>query len=218
MKKNDISALENCPVFKSTPFELIKELLTDKQYTVSQFPKGENIFSPDCFSRSLAVILKGSAEVWKNTEKGMLYMSTLKEGNVFGMSCLFYDGESFPTSITAKENLRILFITKQQLTDIFSRYPAVTENYITILSKKIHFLNEKIESISAPDSTAALKAYLLDTAKKVGANEFLLTVSYSKLSSVLAIGRTSVYRAFDELIADGFIEKDGKKITVKERI
>lgn len=217
MKKTDITALKKCQLFKNTDPEIITELLGRKKYDIRTYSRGEDIFSPNSFEKSLAVILKGTAEVSKLTEKGSLFMSTLSAGNVFGMSCIYHDGEDFPTTVTAKEPSRLLFITKEQLTDLFSRYPDILTSYLGILSNKIHFLNKKIESISSTDTKAALKAYLLDLSKKLGTSEFMLPVSYQKLSSMLSIGRTSVYRAFDELIKDGFIEKDGKAIIITER-
>jgi DNA-binding IclR family transcriptional regulator len=39
-----------------------------------------------------------------------------------------------------------------------------------------------------------------------------LDASLSSLSDLLDIGRASLYRAFDTLIADGYIEKNGRTI------
>ncbi|MBR3767009.1 MAG: Crp/Fnr family transcriptional regulator [Clostridia bacterium] len=217
MKKTDLAALEKCKVFAGTDEALKAELLGSQKYEIKTYKKGETVFSPENFRKCLAVILKGRAEVWKLTEKGTLFMSELTGGNIFGMSNLFYDKEDFPTTVSAKENLRILFITKEQLNSLFFRYPVIFENYLNILSNKIHFLNEKIESISSTDAASALRAYLLDRAKKSGSDTFSLPVSYQKLSSILSIGRTSVYRAFDELTKEGFLKKNGKVITITER-
>ena len=217
LKKTDIAAISSCNLFRNTDDALVEELLTGGEYTVVTVKKGEDIFSPENYRRCLAVILKGSAEVSKQTEKGKLLMSTLTAGNVFGMSCLFYDGESFPTTVRAKDDVRLILITNQQLTSLFSRYPAVLENYLGILSKKIHFLNEKIESISSPDATAALRQYLENTAERLGADTFSLPIPMSKLASTLGLGRTSVYRALDELAEQGFLRKEGKVITIIER-
>lgn len=217
MKKNDIDALSKCSVFKGTDTELFAELLASKKYDIKSYGKHESVFSPDSFQKCLAVILKGSAEVSKSTEKGILHMSELHAGNVFGMSCIFTEDEVFPTSVTAKEQLRVLFITKEQLTELFTKYPMILENYLGILSKKIHFLNKKIESFSASDATSALRAYLLDTKEKLGTNKFIIPVSYQTLSSMLSIGRTSLYRALDELEQDGFLRKNRKEIEITER-
>lgn len=217
MKKTDIESIEKCRIFENAGNMLKEELLESKAYEIRVFQKGEKVFSPGNFRKCLVLILKGTAEVSKETGKGELYMSRLTAGNIFGMSCLFDEEEDFPTTVTAKENMRVLFITKEQLLSLFSRYPVILENYLCILSKKIHFLNKKIENISEPDSKAALKSYLLDTAKKLGTSKFSLPVSMQKLSSLLSIGRTSLYRAFDELTEEGFLIKDGKVITITER-
>ena len=217
MKQTDISALRKCRLFTNCSDEAVNELLGSKKYEIRSYLKGEKVFSPDYFEKSIAVILKGSADVLKHTEKGALYMNTLCAGNIFGMSGIFYEGDSFPTTVTAKENSRILLITKEQLTQLFMTYPLMLTNYLEILSSKIHFLNKKIESLNSADAKTALKAYLTELSDKNHSSEFILPVSYQKLSSMLSIGRTSVYRAFDELIQEGFIEKNGKVIIITER-
>lgn len=217
MKQTDISALRKCRLFTNCSDEAVNELLGSKKYEIRSYLKGEKVFSPDYFEKSIAVILKGSADVLKHTEKGALYMNTLCAGNIFGMSGIFYEGDSFPTTVTAKENSRILLITKEQLTQLFMTYPLMLTNYLEILSSKIHFLNKKIERLNSSDAKTALKNYLTELSDKNNSSEFILPVSYQKLSSMLSIGRTSVYRAFEELIKEGFIEKNGKVIILTER-
>lgn len=217
MKQTDISALRKCRLFTNCSDEAVNELLGSKKYEIRTYLKGEKVFSPASFEKSIAVILKGSADVLKHTEKGTLYMNTLSAGNIFGMSVIFYEGDSFPTTVLAKENSRILLITKEQLTELFTAYPLMLTNYLEILSSKIHFLNKKIERLNSADAKTALKNYLTELSDKNNSSEFILPVSYQKLSSMLSIGRTSVYRAFDELICEGFIEKNGKVIIITER-
>lgn len=218
MRKNDLDALRSCRLFESADDGLLSELLCSGEYLTEGFLKGDRIFSPEKAPKSLAIILKGTAEVSKNTGRGTLYMSRLTKGKMAGMSCLFSDDAPFPTTVTALENMRILFIEKQQLMSLFSRYPEILERYLSLLSTKICFLNEKIESISAPDVTEALRSYLLDVSEKLGKNTFSLPVPVQKLASTLSVGRTSLYRAFDQLTAEGFLTKDGKVITITERM
>ncbi len=217
MKKNDVEALKACLLLENCPDSLYEELLGSGQYLIRSFSRGEKIFCPENAPKSLAVILKGTAEVSKATGKGTLYMSSLSRGKMAGMSCLFGESTSFPTTVTAKENMRILFIEKPQLMSLFSRYPEILEKYLSLLSRKICFLNEKIESISAPDVKEALRAYLLDTSARLKSSTFSLPVPVQKLASSLSVGRTSLYRAFDELSEEGFLTKNGKMITITER-
>lgn len=217
MRKNDIEALKKNRLFSEAEDELIKELLSSGEYEISLCKKGDVVFSPENEDIRLALVLKGSLEVSKNTGKGKLFMSLLTAGAVSGMSCLFGDGVSFPTTVAAKEDSRILFITRSQLMSLFGRYPDILQKYLSLLSKKICFLNEKIESITAPVAKEALRGYLLDTAEKLSADTFSLPVPAQKLAAALGIGRTSLYRAFEQLSEEGFLTKEGKLISINER-
>ncbi len=214
MKQKDLNSLKKCKLFTSSPECVFTALLTSGEYDIRTYKKGETVFSPLSFEKSLAVILKGSLEVFKETEKGTLFMNTLSEGNIFGMSTVFCEAQTFPTTLRARETSRLIFISREQLTALMSTYPDILTSYLGILSTKIHFLNKKIDSICAPDAKEALRAYLNDLKEKNNSQVFQLPVSYQKLSETLGIGRTSVYRAFDELIKEGFIEKNGKAINI----
>ncbi len=217
MRKNDIEALKKSSLFSDADEALISELLESGAYERAVFRKGETVFSPCNTDVRLALVLKGFLEVSKDTGKGKLFMSRLEAGAISGMSCLFGDASSFPTTVTAGDNVRILFISREQLMSLFGRYPEILEKYLSLLSRKICFLSEKIESITAPDSAEALRGYLLDTAERLGTDTFTLPVSAQKLAATLGIGRTSLYRAFERLTDEGFLRKDGKLITINER-
>ena len=51
----------------------------------------------------------------------------------------------------------------------------------------------------------------------MNADEITLTVSLSDLSELLDVGRASLYRAFDRLTADGFLQKDGRTVRLIDR-
>ena len=217
MRKNDIEALKKSRLFSEAEDELIKELLSSGEYEITLCKKGETVFSPENEDVRLALVLKGSLEVSKSTGRGKLFMNTLTVGAVSGMSCLFGDAASFPTTVTAREETRLLFITRAQLMSLFGRYPDILQKYLTLLSKKICFLNEKIESITAPDAKQALRGYLLDAAGKAGSDTFTLPVSAGTLASSIGIGRTSLYRAFEQLTEEGFLTKNGRLISIERK-
>ena len=214
MRKNDIVSLKKSPLFCDAPEALVAELLQSGEYETAVLPRGEIIFSPGADEVRLALVLKGFLEVSKDTGKGSLFMSRLEEGSISGMSCLFGDAKDFPTTVIAGSNVRILFISREQLMSLFGRYPDVLQKYLSLLSRKICFLNKKIESISAPDAPEALRGYLTELSRRLGTDTFSLPVSAQRLAQSLGIGRTSLYRAFDQLTEEGFLTKNGKNITI----
>ena len=213
MKKNDVNAVLSCPLFGNASEELIKELLSSGNYEIISVSRGETVFSEGERNVRLCLVLKGSLEV----SKGNIFMSSLKEGAMSGMSCLFSEESAFPTTVRAAENSRLLFITKEQLMSLFGRYPDILEKYLSLLSRKICFLSGKIESISAPDSSEALRNYLTDYGEKLGTDTFTLPLSGSRLASTLGMGRTSLYRAFERLTEEGFMTKNGKTVTIERK-
>ncbi len=208
MRKNDLSAVKKCILFASAREDTVYSLFDKEKFTVTSYKKNEDIFTPNSFSKCLAVILSGSASVYKNST----LMSILSPGAVFGMSVLFYDSEDFPTTVKARETCRVLFITKEQLTEIFRTDPATVEHYITVLSERIHYLNTKIENFTAHSHALKLLMYLEEFSQKSKQDEFTLPISLSELANALSIGRTSLYRAFEELESCNKLVKNGKKI------
>lgn len=208
MRKSDLTAVKKCILFNSAQEKTVYSLFDKENFNISSYKKNEYIFTPEIYSKSLAVILSGAASVYKNNT----LMSILSPGAIFGMSVLFYDTEDFPTTVKAREDCRVLFITKGQLIDIFSTDPITIQNYITILSERIYYLNTKIESLTEQSPAQKLLMYLESFSGKNNKDEFTLPISLSELANSLSIGRTSLYRAFEELESNNRLVKNGKKI------
>lgn len=213
MKPSAIKALLDSPLFKSVDESTAKKLFSISGVNAVEAKKDAEIYSPDSFERLLGVIVRGSAVVEKRTDGKSIIMSTLEKGGTFGMAALFYERDDFPTVITATKDCTVVFFTKQWLTEAFKIEPTLTENYISLLSRKIHFLTDKIEALSAKSGSSKLYSYILDEYRRSGENgEVTLRYNMSELSRVLGIGRTTLYRELSDLTESGIISKQGKKI------
>ena len=213
LRDSDFAALAQSSLFYGMDTALIKKIVEAEKIDVADYRKHEVILSPRSPVTSLAVITKGKADVYKSTDKGDLFLSILAPGSVFGMAGLFYGNGVFINTVKAREDCKIAFIAKDSLERIFAAYPAVVTNYITVLSQKIHYLNQKIGNLTSPLPSARLMAYLRSL-EKDGTGTVTLPVSISELSRVLSLGRTSLYAAFDELTENGLIERTGKQIRI----
>ena len=213
MRKNDINALRKSPLFADASEELVRELLSSGRYEIRSAAKGETVFAQGERGVQLCVVLRGTLRV----SKGSLFMNTLGEGSISGMSGLFCEDGAFPTTVTAGESSRLLFISREQLMSLFGVYPDILEKYLSLLSRKICFLNTRIESIAAPDAAEALRGYLLGIGERLGCDTFTLPLSGGELASALGMGRTSLYRAFERLTQEGFLTKNGKIISIERK-
>lgn len=213
MKKSDENAVRGSVLFEGLSDTDIDAILASDKPKIVSYKKHDKIFTPSSYTRSLAIITKGMADVYKQTDKTPLFLSILTEGSVFGMAALFYERDGFLNTVSARTDCRVCFIPKEYLEEIFINYPAVVNNYITVLSKKIHYLNSKITNLTSPSPSTRLLSYL----QSLDSNDdgsVTIPISISEVSKVLSLGRTSLYNAFDELTSSGKIERDGKTFRI----
>lgn len=212
MKKRVSEALGKCRLFYNISEDIISEIADNFAY-LSASEKNSIIFSETQYTRSLVIIIKGKASVTKNTDNGKILISILGSGDIFGMATLFYEEENYLTEITALEKVTTLTLPKENLLKIFSLYPEVTNNYITILSERIHFLNKKISTYTKSDALGKIVSLILqntDDEKKLS----VLPFSITNAADALNLGRASVYRAFYSLQETGIINRTGRKIEI----
>lgn len=181
--------------------------------TVSVSEKNDVIFSEHKYTRSLVIIIKGKASVTKKSGNQEILMSILSASDIFGMATLFYEKENYLTEITALEKVTMAVIDKENLMKIFSEFPKVSENYITILSEKIHFLNKKISTYTKQENIQKVAAFIIQNMNEEK-TQAALPYSITSVADALNMGRASVYRSFECLENEGIISRDGKNIII----
>ena len=67
--------------------------------------------------------------------------------------------------------------------------------------------------LTSGESRNTLLGYLLSEADKRG-EHFRLQVSLTELAQMLDMGRSSLYRSFEELEAEGVLARNGREITI----
>ena len=76
-------------------------------------------------------------------------------------------------------------------------------NVIKLMGQKISFLNKKISTFSPNNTRQKVANHLYYLSKKMGDN---FKLNCQKTSSALNIGRASLYRSIDSLVAEGIVE------------
>ena len=172
------------------------------------FAKGQTVYEPDRAERALAFVLEGHLRV----TNGRVVMNDLYPGDVFGAAALFGSTEPYPSTIVAVTNCRILLISQETVSHWMRQVPKVGENYVRFLSDRIRFLNRRVSTLTAGDTDGKLWRYLM--AHKDEEGVVILSGGMSELADRLDMGRSSLYRCLDALIAAGRIRREGKKITI----
>ena len=158
----------------------------------------------------LGYIAKGEATVSRAGERHAVVLNTLREGDIFGASALFGRDTLFSTNVTAKSDGVLLLIGQAAVEGLLSAFPPLAKAYVTYLSEKIRFLNRRLDVLAGRSTEEKLAAFLLHNA----GNTAPLRFSKTALSSVLGLGRASLYRALDSLEGRGIIRTDRDGIEI----
>lgn len=212
MKKEDIILkLKKHTLFKGVDSLTLSEILLTNCSKLETFKTGEEIFSPDHEEKKLGFILSGEASVYSADGNRSVLLRSLCEGDTFGVSNLFDEDNRFVSLIVAKRASSVIFFTAEAIGNLLDNSSAFRMNYIKFLSERICFLNQKISCFTAGSPERRLAVFLCSQSTE---NSFSVSINANSMSEMLNIGRASLYRAFDKLIADGFITKEGKTITL----
>ena len=173
------------------------------------FKKGAELYK----NKVIGIIVKGRATVRRISLTGQpLIIRSLEAGDIFGAASLFGDWKEGASSIKADSTGQIIYINENDFKNLILRFPKVNFNYIHFLTERIRFLNRRIDAFSADSTEQKLYEFLLS--QKDGDGVYTLTVTMSKLSYMLNVGRTSLYRDMASLEEKGLIKRENKKIYI----
>ena len=192
-------------------FQGAEELLSDAlALGVKAFPRGETICGPDTAERALGIVLDGRAEAVSLTREQTV-LAAFGPGDTFGAAALF-GGGGYVSLVRAVTGCTVLLLPEALLRQWFVRCPRMAENYIAFLSGRVRFLNGKIAIFTQEGAQQRLYRWLRANCDEAG--RLPEKLSMTKLAGALSMGRTSLYRAMEELERAGLIVRDGKRIEV----
>lgn len=170
------------------------------------FARGESIYAPDDYPKALGVVLQGRAEAVA-ARRDSAVLNAFGPGAVFGAASLF-GGKAYVARVRAAADCRVQFLPEDTLRAWFAAEPQMALNYMAFLTDRVRFLNGKIAVYTSQGASGKLYSWLCANGDGDGA---LPKLSMTKLAAALNMGRTSLYRAFDELEKQNLlVRKDGK--------
>lgn len=209
MREEYLEILKDIFLFKGTDLSPVLDIL--EQADICTYDKSYYIYSEECYRKALGVILDGRADILKGP---MIILNTIFAGDCFGVAALFHENERYVSSIVAQRSTTVLYLSDEQLTEIFSRIPQTAINYIAFLSERICFLNKKLDSFTAPSAESRTALFLLENAD---GDLVSMKSGYSALARFLGMGRASLYRCLERLESAGAIERADKSIKLLNR-
>ena len=204
-------------IFEGIEEEDIKKMLKCFDAKTRTFKKDRTIVTNIINIKMIGIILEGTANVERYDYNGnRSIIEKLEKNSVFGE---VFSRLGSDISVVATSDCEVLFIEYEHLIKRCKKgciyHSILTNNVLQLLSKKIVDLNKRLEILSKRTIRDKLLSYFELLANNNPKRSFNLPFTYTDLADYLSIDRSAMMREIKNLKEEGFIETNGKKITLK---
>lgn len=204
LQLSDFELLIQTSLFHNFDVGRVHSLLKDKG-RVETFVPERVIYDRSNFSQAVGFLLEGRLKVC--TENGVV-LNILQPGSLFGVAALFSDCDAYVSVIRSIGEARVFFLDGPVLERLFQEDFELCLNYLRFLSQRIVFLNQRISGFVASTPAEALYAFLARYGAESENETFHLKVTKQEICRQLNISRTTLYRAWDQLIKEGSLQEN----------
>lgn len=183
--------------------------------------RGETLFNEGDQCSGLFVVARGRIRIFKMSAGGREQVLAV-EGPCSSFAELpVFDGGNYPASASAAEDTEVLFISRKDFQNFCREHPDVALKVLAVVGTRLRRLVGIIEDLSFTTVRHRLIGLILRLAQASGAAtkegvRVELTKTHQDLAAELGTVREIVSRNLSRLQAEGFLEVDGREITVKD--
>ncbi len=203
--KNSIAICRRCALFSplsETEWQRVAALLPPPV----AIPAGQPLLDAD--TAALLILTSGRATVLAAGHGRATVMRKLGPGDLCGVATLF--GDTAPVSeVTAVTDCEAVILPRELVRRCLRDSFAFTESYIAFLTDRIRFLNRRIANYTEDSADERVLYYIRERLNADG--EFSPAGSMTELANILHMGRSSLYRAFEHLVEQGYLEEIATK-------
>lgn len=205
-------------LFKNISERNIDKLLHVLKANTLTYRKNVDILSNNNMDDFFAIIEEGSIQLIYNDYDGnKTIVEEFHQGEVF--SSLISQIQSEEITCITKDKTKITYIEFDQITNNeiikTDSYIIFIKNLIKILSEQVTSKNNRIELLTKRTTRDKILEYLKIQSQKKGSKTFTLPITYTELANYLSVDRSAMTREIKYLKNEGFIETNGRKITLR---
>src|SRR4026208_281739 len=211
------AVLKAVPIFASLPEEQLRMLTM--VVTRKSAPRSTTIMAGGGPTHSLYIVLSGRLKVMMSDSDGKeVILSILGPGEFFGEMGLI-DDEPRSASVVTIESCELLSIAKRDFKKCMADNFEMSQAVMRGLVKRLREADRKIGSLALLDVYGRVARLLLDMAENVD-GEKVVTKRLPKqdIAKMIGASREMVSRVMKDLQLGGFIEVQGAKILLREKI
>ena len=137
-------------------------IINDPRFSMVEYESGETVYSKKEYKKALSLIVSGKVTARKVHGGKDLVIRTFDAGDLFGVAALFSQDDEYVSEIRADSKCTVAFVSQEIVSEIFLKSPEAALAYVSLLSQKIRYLNNKLDNISAPSALSKLCYFLIE--------------------------------------------------------
>jgi len=185
------------------------------------YSAGEVVFTEGEPCAGLYVVESGHIRIFKSSSNGREQVLNIDGPGSSVAELPVFDGGAYPASVTAMDEARLLFVSKQDFHALCLAHPQVALKVLRVVGARLRRLVSIIEELSFTTVRHRLAAFLLRAAQREGRKttegvEVTLPPSHQELAAQIGTVRELVSRNLSRLQGRGLIGMDGRTVTIRD--
>ena len=215
MIETHYTTLAKTPLFSGLTPEALRGLLDASQLIVRGYAKDQVIAFEEDPCGAIGVVARGSVHIQRIYPSGKsITIETIRAGDSFGEALIFADQGSYPATLIAPEETRVVFITREEVQRLLGQSPRFLENFLRMLSNRILLLNRRIKGLSYTSVRQKVANYLLEEYQRQGKSPLVLPWARHELADALGIPRPSLSREMIAMKDAGWIDFSRREVAI----
>ena len=182
-----------------------------EQKKVLEIKKNQFVFQEGDPADKIGIVLEGSVQLVREDYYGnRSIVARIEPSGIIGESFAFSNNATFPVSVVAAEDCRVMLIDSRRIAVTCSNACAFHNrmifNMLKIIANKNLVLNQKIEITSKRTTREKLMTYLTTQAKAHNSDSFIIPYDRQALADYLEVERSAMSAEISKLRRDGIID------------
>ncbi len=208
-------SMKGCKCFDKLTAE--EQILLDSKSVVIRYKKGEVVCKKGSFASHVMFLEQGLAKVFIDDGVNTLVLKIVPTGTLFGLTSLGDENNTFQYSVMAyvESDIRQIDIVTFRL--LLMQNAAFAKEVIETLSANSSQISGRFFCLTHKQSFGRLADILICLSERIFKNDdFELPLSRKELAELSGMSPETVVRILKKFNEDGFIQMNGKSLSIKD--
>ncbi len=203
-----INIINKSSIFKHFSDDEILKVLYNTNSKVASYKKGECVYHAYDKVEEFGILLEGSAIIQKvDFEGNQNIISNIKPSELFAEGFVYAGMPKILVNVTCTENSEILLINKNEIANLeMSLYRKINENMLSVLARKLVYLNKKVDVLTKISVREKILTYLNTFCDFSQSNIVEIPYNREQLADFLCVNRPSLSRELSKMKKEGILD------------